>query len=166
VPRIICRKRHPRGKGKERVIGRQSRQNKAKWNQLERRVEDLEEYVGETNEDMENKVNPKLEKYEEKFEQIEQDLRDIVRDKDQGTQDVLGKVAGLQILSDTVRTQGIKIDQLEQRKTEELGTELELVKKDFIQLKQDVFDLQENENKLNGRGEGIFDWKMKYYQNI
>jgi chromosome segregation ATPase len=131
--------------------------NKNKIKSLQKHIKKLSQNVSENYEDLrvlESEVAPQLEQFEQKFNKIENNYENIVNEideKDVETKKAFENMNGMEKLTEAVRTQGLLIDELRSKNNDETQNELELVKKDFILLKQDVFDLQENEKKLNGK---------------
>lgn len=102
---------------------------------------------------LDSRVSPQLAKFDKKFNKIDDNFENIVNEideKGEETKEAFQNFAELSRIGDQVRTQGLLLDELRNAKNDETRDELELVKQDYIQLKQDVFELQEGEKKLNG----------------
>lgn len=102
-------------------------------------------------EGIEDKVDPRLEKFDQKFESIDRNFQNIINEideKDEETKDVYQNISNLKQLREKVETQGQLLEELREKAGGDFGEQLKLVKIDFINLKQEVFDLQENEKQL------------------
>lgn len=139
-----------------RLIPSDFRKNKAAVAKLKREVRRVRTAVAETSRGLQavgERVEPRLEEFEQKFAQVERDFRSIASEldqKDSEAKTTLQNLGNFARLAEQVQAQEKALGELQGLPGEDLGGELERVKKDFIQLKQDVFELQEGEKRLNG----------------